>query len=116
MGGIAGKNKMQALEIGGVNDHAHLLLAIPSTVTTAKAIQLIKGGSSKWINDLSPDRRDFDWQEGYGSFSIGVSQVEATRRYIRNQRVHHRRISFKEEFLAFLKKHEVEFDPRYVWG
>jgi REP element-mobilizing transposase RayT len=116
LGGIARDNKFTALSIGGVEDHVHLLLSLPSTMPVAKAIQLIKGGSSKWVHDTFPQLRDFAWQEGYGAFSIGISQVETTRAYIQRQKEHHRQKTFKEEVLAFLKKHGIEYDPRFIWG
>jgi hypothetical protein len=80
------------------------------------AIQLIKGGSSKWIHETFPKHQSFMWQEGSGAFSIGVSQVEATIAYISSQAKHHRRRTFQQEFLQFLKKHGIEYDIRYVWG
>ena len=116
LGGIARENQMKALAVGGIEDHIHILLSLPSTIAIAKALQLIKGGSSKWIHDEFPAHRTFAWQEGYGAFSIGISQIEETKQYIANQRNHHRRCTFQEEFLAFLKKHQLEYDPRYVWG
>lgn len=116
MGGIARENNMRALEIGGVEDHVHLLLSIPSTLSIAKAMQLIKGGSSKWVHDTIPAHNNFEWQEGYGAFTVGVSQVPDTKVYIANQREHHRTRTFQEEFIAFLEKHGIEYDPRYVWG
>ncbi len=116
MGGIARENKIKALAIGGIEDHVHLLLSLPSTVTIAKTMQLIKGGSSKWIHEEFPEYRSFVWQEGYGAFSIGISQVEETTRYILNQREHHRTKTFQEEYLAFLEKHGIQYDPKYVWG
>jgi putative transposase len=82
----------------------------------AKALQLSKGGSSKWIHDTFPQHRAFAWQEGYGAFSIGISQVQPTVLYISRQAIHHQKVTFQEEFLAFLEKHDVEYDPRYVWG
>jgi putative transposase len=116
LGGIARENKMRALEIGGIEDHVHLLLSIPSTLSIAKTMQLIKGGSSKWVHDTFPEHNKFEWQEGYGAFSVGISQVEDTRKYISNQREHHRTKTFQDEFVAFLDKHGIEYDPRYVWG
>jgi len=110
LGGIARENKMKALAIGGVRDHVHMLLSLPSSITTAKAIQLIKGNSSKWIHETFPDHRSFGWQEGYGSFSIGVSGVNDTVAYIRNQAEHHRVKTFKEELIVFLRKHGMDFD------
>jgi REP element-mobilizing transposase RayT len=116
LGGIARDNAMKALAVGGVEDHVHLLLSLPSTMALAKALQLIKGGSSKWVHDEFPQRRDFAWQEGYGAFSVGVSQLDDTKRYIANQAEHHRDKNFEEEFIAFLTRHGMEYDVRYVWG
>jgi putative transposase len=116
MGGIARENKMAALAIGGVEDHVHLLLSIPSTLSIAHAVQLIKGGSSKWVHDTFPDKKGFEWQQGYGAFTVGISQVPVTKRYIANQCEHHRTTSYEEEFIAFLEKHGIEYDPKYVWG
>jgi putative transposase len=116
MGGVARENNIKALAIGGVQDHVHLLLSLPSTITVAKAMQLIKGGSSKWIHDEFPVHKDFAWQEGYGAFSIGVAQVDDTKRYIGNQAEHHRTKTYQEEFLAFLERHGIDYDPRYIWG
>jgi REP element-mobilizing transposase RayT len=115
LGGIARENRMTAMCIGGVEDHVHMLLSLPSNVDVAKAMQLIKGGSSKWMHDTFPSHRDFRWQDGYGAFSIGVSQVEDTKRYIEGQAEHHRTRTFKEEFVAFLTRHEIEYDERYIW-
>ncbi len=116
LGGIARENKMKALAAGGTDDHVHLLLSLPATLAVAKAMQLIKGGSSKWIHDSFPAHRTFAWQEGYGAFSIGIADVNRTIAYIKNQAEHHRRQDFKQEFLAFLNKHEIEYDKRYIWG
>lgn len=116
MGGIARENNMKALAVGGMADHAHILLALPSTISVAKAIQLIKGGSSKWVSETFPKLQHFAWQEGYGAFSIGVSGIESTIAYIQNQEEHHRIRTFEEEYLAFLKKHGIAYDERYVWG
>ena len=96
---------MKALMIGGVEDHVHVLLSLPSTLSVAKAVQLIKGNSSKWIHETFPEHQSFEWQEGYGAFSIGISGVDDTVKYIQNQAEHHRKMSFKEEVAAFLKKH-----------
>ncbi|MHC4982374.1 MAG: IS200/IS605 family transposase [Planctomycetota bacterium] len=116
IGGIARENKMKALIVGGADDHVHLLIALPSTLSVAKAIQLIKGGSSKWMNETFPNEPKFEWQEGYAAFSVSASRIPETVQYVKIQEEHHRRKSFQEEFLAFLEKHGVEYDPRYVWG
>jgi len=115
MGGIARENGMKAVAIGGVEDHVHLLLSLPSTLAIAKAIQLVKGGSSKWAHDTFPEHRRFGWQEGYGAFSIGVSQTDRTIAYISSQADHHRKRTFQEEMLAILKKHGIQYDERYLW-
>ena len=115
MGGIARKHRMKALEIGGVDDHCHLLLSLPATMSASKAMQLIKGNSSKFIHDTFVKLHDFEWQEGYGAFSIGVSQIDATRAYIQNQFEHHHKLTFQEEFTAFLVKHHIEFDSLEIW-
>jgi REP element-mobilizing transposase RayT len=115
MGGIAKLPGLKALAIGGADDHVHLLLSMPATVSIADAIRKIKAGSSKWLHDEIGQSK-FAWQEGYGAFSIGKSQVNDTVAYIMNQAQHHRKFDFKAEFIAFLTKHEIEYDPRYVWG
>src|SRR5277367_3404170 len=102
LGGIARKNKMTAIEIGGVKDHVHLLLSLPATMPIAKALQLIKGGSSKWVHETFPEHRLFNWQEKYGAFSVSASQLDNVIKYIKEQETHHRKMSFQEEFLALL--------------
>lgn len=116
MGGIARKNKMKALAVGGIADHAHILLSLPSKMDIAKTVQLIKGGSSKWVQEEFPAHRHFSWQEGYGAFSIGISQVDPTVDYIQKQPEHHRRQTYQEEFIAILEKHWIAYDLKEVWG
>ena len=115
VGGIARENRMKALAIGGTTDHLHSLLSLPSTLSIAKAVQLIKGGSSKWVHDSFPEYQNFGWQEGYGAFSVSVSQMERTISYINGQKDHHRKRTFQEEFIDFLDKHGIEYDRRYVF-
>jgi putative transposase len=115
LGGIAKENRMKALAIGGTADHVHALLSLPGMMSFSKAVQLIKGGSSKWIHDSFSNQKKFAWQEGYGAFSVSASQVPKTIGYINNQKEHHRKKSFHEEFLELLNKHGIEFDPRYVF-
>ncbi len=109
LGGIARENKMKALKVGGVADHIHLLLSLPSTLAISKAAQLIKGNSSKWVHDTFPEHRNFEWQEGYGAFSIGVSGIDDTIAYIENQAKHHHKMTFREELEAILKRHAIEY-------
>ena len=115
LGGIARKNNFKALEIGGVEDHVHLLLSLPADTPIAKALQLIKGGSSKWVHDNFPEHLLFNWQEEYGAFSVSFSQLYSVIHYIQDQEKHHRRLTFQEEFLALLKKHQIAFDPKFLW-
>ncbi len=115
LGGIAKKNKMKLITVGGMPDHVHLLLSLPKTMAISKGLQLIKGGSSKWIHETFPNHRGFAWQSGYGAFSIGVSDIERTKRYIKNQAEHHKKRGFKDEFLIFLKKNKIEYEERYVF-
>ena len=112
LGGIARENKMKALAIGGAVDHVHVLISLPATISVAKAIQLLKGNSSKWIHETFPKMRFFEWQEGYGAFSIGVSGVDNTVTYIRNQTEHHRTRTFREELVIMLRKHGFDYDER----
>jgi len=110
LGGIARQNQMKAIEIGGMPDHVHVLLSLPSTISISKALQLIKGGSSKWVHETFPEHRLFGWQAKYGAFSVSVSQLDKTIAYR-----HHRKLTFQEEFLALLKKHGIAYDERYIW-
>lgn len=106
---------MKALIIGGTDDHVNLLLSLPSTKPIAKAMQEIKSSSSKWMREQCRVK-DFAWQEGYGAFSISQSLISVILQYIANQQEHHKKHDYQEEFLAILKKHQIEYDPRYVWG
>jgi putative transposase len=113
--GIARQNEMKAIEIGGVADHVHILLSLPSTLAIAKAMQLIKGGSSKWVHESFPEHRLFGWQVKYGAFSVSVSQLDKTIHYIQSQAEHHLKMTFQEEFLKLLKKHGIAYNERYLW-
>jgi putative transposase len=114
LGGIARKNDFKAIAVGGTENHIHILLSLTATIPLAKAIQLLKGGSSKWMNETNNHK--FSWQEGYGAFTVGTSQQPHTINYINSQLEHHRKHTLEEEFLAFLAKHKIEYDPKYIWG
>jgi putative transposase len=116
LGGIARENKMTALYIGGTEDHIHILLMAPPAMALSKMVQLLKGGSSKWIHETFPEMRGFAWQDGYGAFTVSKSHLPEIVRYIQGQEEHHRAKTFQEEYLAFLQKHGIEYDERYVWG
>lgn len=115
LGGIARANEMIPIAVGGVQDHVHALIVIPSTMNMCKSIQLLKGGSSKWVNDNFFRDRSFRWQRGYGAFSVSESMIPKVVNYIKNQKEHHRAKTFKEEYLCLLKKHNVSFDAAYVF-
>src|SRR5947199_1774074 len=102
LGGIARQHQMKAIEIGGMPDHVHILLSLPSTLAISKALQLIKGGSSKWVHETFPECRLFAWQEKYGAFTVSFSQLDNIIQYIQTQKKHHRKMTFKEEFVTLL--------------
>src|SRR5205807_3302223 len=111
--GICKREKIFVHAIGGMEDHIHLLLQVPPTLALAKAVLSIKAHSSKWMGQQG---QRFSWQEGYSGFSVSASNVADVIRYIHNQESHHKKMTFDKEFLALLKKHGVEFDPKYVFG
>ena len=98
---------MVAIAVGGVADHVHLLLSLPSTVPIAKAVPLLKSGSSKWIHENFPQSRGFSWQQGYGAFSLSISQQEKTVADIHAQAKHHELVRSAEEFRKFLMAHAM---------
>ncbi len=110
LGGIARGEGFAIIAVGGTANHIHLLFPLPASCSLAHAVQKLKGSSSRWMG------KGFSWQEGYGAFSVSPSQVEAVKGYIRDQEQHHRRRSFEEEFVAFLRNCGIEYDERYVFG
>jgi REP element-mobilizing transposase RayT len=115
LGGIARENKLHPLLIGGTEDHIHILLAIPPMVAVSEALKCIKGGSSGWIKRHVPGCRGFAWQDGYGAFSVSKSRDGEVKKYIGEQRVHHGRKTFQEEYRALLDRQGMEYDERYLW-
>jgi len=113
--GVVQNQKHKMLAINGMPDHIHLLAGIHPTQSISDLLQDIKGNSSKWINDKKFVRGKFEWQEGYGAFSYGASQLKNVINYIENQEIHHKKINFKNEYLSFLKKFNVEYDERYIF-
>ena len=115
LGGILTNLDCQPIIAGGVADHVHLLCALSRTCEAAAMVKEVKRGSSLWVKTKSLDLQDFAWQNGYGIFSIGFSQIASVRSYIAGQEEHHRQASFQDEFRLLLKRYEIEFDERYVW-
>ena len=100
---------------GGVADHVHLLVSLSREISIAQTVRLIKSNSSRWIHDTFADQKDFAWQTGYGVFAVSFSHLENVKKYLARQQEHHRKTSFQDEFRAFLRRHNIEFDERYVW-
>jgi len=115
LGGIAKKMGCPPVLVGGVSDHVHILIQLGRSVSQADLVKELKRGSNLWIQDRFPHIAKFSWQAGYGAFSVSASNVEAVRTYIANQAKHHAKVSFQDEYRAFLEKHGVDFDERYVW-
>ncbi len=115
LGGIVHELGGVALLINGPADHVHALVKLPHTLAVADAMRVIKTNSSRWVHETWPARRAFAWQAGYGAFSVSPSHVEAVRAYIAGQEEHHRRVTFQEEFVEFLRRHGIEYDERYIW-
>jgi len=114
LGGIVRSMGGMALEVGGTQDHVHMLVSLAATHTIATVLKGVKSSSSQWVHQDIGSRR-FDWQDGYGAFSVSRSQVETIRKYIRNQAEHHRHLTFQEEYVKMLSEEGIEFDSRYLW-
>ncbi len=115
MGGILREIQGSALLINGTADHVHLLMRLPATVALANALRTLKTNSSRWVHERWPARADFAWQTGYGAFSVSQSNAATVLRYITNQEIHHRKASFQQEMLAYLRRNKIEYDERHMW-
>jgi putative transposase len=104
-----------SLAIGGIEDHIHLLAKLRPDKALSDLLRSLKANSSGWMHEVFPDARDFYWQNGYGAFSVSSSQVSAVSNYIGNQERHHKKQSFRDEFIELLRAHKVEFDEKYLW-
>lgn len=113
LGEVAKRIGFQPVRVGGVADHVHLLLIQPRTATIADCVKEVKRVSTKWMKEKGNSK--FAWQAGYGVFSVSQSNVNEVEAYIRDQDVHHRVLSFQDEYRVFLQKHAVAYDERYVW-
>ncbi|MBY0229792.1 MAG: IS200/IS605 family transposase [Gemmataceae bacterium] len=116
IGGIVGERKSVLLAAGGMPDHLHLLVSLGRTWCVADLVRDLKCNSSKWIHETFPAQLGhFDWQDGYGAFSVSASNRQAVTDYLANQKTHHADLSFQDEYRGLLTKHGIEFDERYVW-
>ena len=114
IGGTLRNHECRLVAAGGMPDHVHLLVSLGRTLTVADAVRVTKSNSSRWAKE-DFGLRDFQWQDGYGAFAVSYSQIEQVRSYLANQQQHHQRLSFQEEFLEFLRRHNMPWDDRYVW-
>ena len=115
IGGICKELECNPLQIGGHKNHVHILCLLSRKVTQMKLLQEVKQGSSKWIKTMDERYANFYWQDGYGIFSVSPKRVDAVIEYIKNQHVHHHKMSFKDEYRRFLEHYGVDYDERYVW-
>ena len=115
IGGVARAHRMTAIQVGGVEEHIHAVVIAPPTLSPSHIAQYLKGDSSRWIHEEFPKLRGFEWQDGYGCFTVGKSQIPDVIKYIKSQREHHRKKTFQEEYLELLGKHSVDYDERYLW-
>lgn len=115
LGGICKHNNCPVLKVGGHLDHVHILCMLSKNITLSKLVEEIKAHSSKWIKTKGIKYRNFYWQTGFGAFSVGHEKVEGIIKYIANQKKHHEKKVFEDEFRIYLNESDVEFDERYVW-
>lgn len=115
MGGIVREHKSILIEAGGTADHVHLLVALHQCVPIADLVRDIKSGSSRWMHTQSSDYMSFAWQTKYGAFSVSLSMEETVRNYIQNQKEHHRKKTYQDEFREMLDRHGFSYDERFMW-
>jgi len=115
MGGIFRELGATPLLINGPSDHVHVLPVLPAKHAVSEILNKVKANSSGWVHKTFPTRQTFAWQIGYAAFGVSPSQKETVLDYITNQEEHHRKVSFKEEIVLFLKKHEIDYDEKYLW-
>jgi putative transposase len=115
IGGILRTKNCSLLAAGGMADHLHVLVSFGKQISIADVVRDIKSNSSHWIHESFDSLHGFAWQSGYGAFTVSASNLGDVKRYIANQTEHHKMHSFQEEFLAFLERHEIEYDERYLW-
>lgn len=115
IGGVLENKKAKLLAAGGVADHIHVLASLPATMSLSEAAGAMKANSSRWIHENAPQCKSFEWQKGYGAFTVSKSAEPTVKAYIKNQEEHHRVRSLTEEFTALLEKHGIPYEERYLW-
>ena len=115
MGGILRQLRGTLIVANGVEDHVHLLVELPGSLSAAEAVGKIKANSTLWIHESFSERSEFWWQRGYAAFSVSHSNMQAVVAYIEGQKAHHRKASFKEEFVLLLRRHGISPDEKYLW-
>ena len=115
LGGICKRMECQPIKIGGYTDHVHVLCRLSQKIALMKLLEEIKSHSSKWMKTKGDDLHNFYWQDGYGAFFVNPADLDPVIAYIANQKEHHSKISFQDEYRAILKRYKVDFDERYVW-
>jgi REP element-mobilizing transposase RayT len=115
IGNLINETGCKTMIINGVEDHVHCLLALKPTITISELMKTVKAKSSKYINDNQLTKSKFSWQEGYGVFSYSQSQIDSVYKYIQNQKEHHKKQNFNEEYLNFLNKFNVKYEERYIF-
>ena len=113
LGGLVKESKGKPVIINGMSDHVHLLVSLPPNISMSDALRFIKANSSKWVSQKFG--KPFEWQKGYGAFSVSRSNVDAVYKYIHNQEIHHQKFDFETEFIALLEKNDVDFDEKFLW-
>jgi len=115
IGTIIKDNGSIPILINGTHDHVHILCVMSKNISLATLVEEIKRHSSRWIKTLNSHYKEFAWQGGYAGFSVSQSIHDKTKRYINNQEEHHKKMTFREELIGFLKDYEIEYDERYLW-
>jgi putative transposase len=115
IGGTLRAKKGSLIEIGGVADHVHLLAQLSASIAVADIIRDIKANSSRWVNEQPETQQVFEWQKGYGAFTVSYPRVPKVRRYIQKQEEHHKTVTFEEEYIGFLKRHGIEFRLEHLF-
>ena len=115
IGGIIKQTSSYPIMINGTSDHLHVLSTLSKNISLADFVKKIKENSSRWIKTKGLHYQDFAWQGGYSGYSVSQSKVKIVEKYVENQKEHHKKVSFREEYLTFLKEHEINFDESFLW-